>query len=136
MGKTLRTLTTLANLLLLTALLFGFTRQVEAQEGIGVTNIQVEYDFGEEIRFSAQVESSNPIKEILLIFRDISEENTRVISLEADKSGQISYAYDASKNLLRPFAEISYWFQVVLENGEKHTSEKNTFTSERDGYNL
>lgn len=127
MGKKIRTLATLVNLLLLTTLLFGFTRQVEAQEGIEVTNIRVGYDFGEEVRFSAQIESANPIKEILLIFRDVNEENTRVISLEADDEGRVSYIYDARENLLRPFAKISLWFQVTLETGESQTSKKYSF---------
>ena len=125
MGKNLRSFT---NLLLLTALLFGFTRQAQAQEGIEFADVRVEHQFGEEIRFSAEIKAANPIKEILLLFRDVNEENTRVISLIADEEGHINYIYDASKNLLRPFARISYWFQITLENGTSQTSEKYFFT--------
>ena len=124
MGKTLRSFT---NLLLLTALLFGFTRQVQAQEGIEFSDARVEYQFGEEIHFSAQIKADNPIKEILLVFRDVNEENTRVISLTADEAGRVSYRYDAHENLLRPFAKIFFWFQVTLEDGTKQTSEKYFF---------
>ena len=123
-GKKMRTL---ANLLLLSALLFGSTEQVEAQAGIDIRDVQVEHDFGEEIRFSAQVESPNPIKEILLIFRDVNEENTRVISIEADDEGRISYSYDAREDLLHPFANIIFWFQIALESGESQTSEDFSF---------
>ena len=121
MGKKMRTF---VNLLLLSALLFGFAEQAKAQESIEVTDVRVGHDFGEEIRFSARVEASSPIKEILLIFRDVNEENTRIISLDADDEGRVSYIYDASDQLLRPFAKISLWFQVTLENGENNTSKK------------
>ena len=128
MGKTLRTLARFANLLLLTALLFGSARQVEAQEGIEVADVHVEHKFGEEIHFSAEIKAANPIKEISLLFRDVKEENTRIISLEADEEGRVSYIYDARENLLHPFAEISYWFQVEMENGESQSSQKYFFT--------
>jgi len=108
-------------ILLLTTLLLGSAQQVEAQSGIEIKDVQVGYDFGEEIRFSAQVIASNPIKEVLLIFRDVTEENTRVISLEANEAGHVKYIYNASENLLRPFARISFWYQVILENGESIT---------------
>ena len=119
----------LTNLLLLTALLFfGSARQVQGQEGVEVVDAQVAHTFGVEIRFSAQIKASNPIKEVLLIFRDVREENSRVISLESDKEGHVSYIYNAGENLLHPFAEIAYWFQVTLENGESVTSPKFFFT--------
>ncbi len=126
MGKTLHTLT---NLFLLTALLFfGSAQQVQGQEGIEVVDAEATHKFGEEIHFSAQIKASNPIKEVLLIFRDVREENSRVISLVPDKEGRVSYIYDASENLLHPFAEIAYWFQVTLESGENITSPKKQFT--------
>ncbi|MCP4138907.1 MAG: hypothetical protein GY755_01200 [Chloroflexi bacterium] len=121
MGNKMRAL---VNLLLLSALLFGVAEQVKAQESIVVTDVRVGHDFGEEIRFSARVEADNPIKEVLLIFRDVNEENTRVILLDADDEGRVSYTYDASEHLLRPFAKISLWFKVTLDNGESETSKK------------
>ena len=119
MGRTLRKL---INLLLFTALFFGSTYQAQAQEGIEIEDVRVGHDFGEEIRFSAQIKASSPIKEVLLLFRDVNEENTRVISLTADDEGRVKYTYDASESLLHPFAKISFWFQVTLKNGESKTS--------------
>ncbi len=126
MGKTLRRF---INLFLFTALLFfGSTRQVLGQESIEVVDAQVTHIFGEEIQFSAQIITSSPIKESLLIFREVGEENSRVISLNADEEGRVSYTYDASENFLHPFDEIIYWFQIELENGESFTSPKYFFT--------
>ncbi len=108
------------------ALLLGSTWQAQAQSGIEVNNVRVDYDFGEEVRFSAEVAAPGPIKEALLLFRDVNEENTRVVSL-AEEDGRFFYAYDASTNLLRPFAKISLFFQVTLENGESFTSKSYSF---------
>ena len=116
----------LINLLIVALLFFGSARQVQGQESIEITDLRAVHSFGEEIRFSAQIKTINPIKEVLLIFRDVNEENTRVIALEADDEGRVAYTYDASEHLLRPFAEISYWFQVTLENGESQNSENDS----------
>ena len=127
MGKRLRLL---AKLFITVTLLFGFTHQVEAQEGIEFRDVRVEHRFGEEIRFSAQIQAASPVSEILLVFREINEENTRVIPLSADSDGRVSYAYDAHENLLRPFAKITYWFQVTLADGTQQSSEKYFFLYE------
>ncbi len=111
-------------------LLFGTTRQAAAQEGIEFRNLRAEYRFGEEIRFSAQINAALPIQEILLIFRDTEEVNTRVIPLAADPEGRVSYSYDTRENLLRPFATLAYWFQVTLSDGTKQTSQKYFFRYE------
>ncbi|MBT3337730.1 MAG: hypothetical protein HN855_02020 [Anaerolineae bacterium] len=126
MGKIARTFIAI---ILGAGLLLGSTWQAQAQSGIDVTNIQADYEFGEEIRFSAEVSAPSPIQEVLLLFRDLNEENTRVISL-AEEAGRYYYAYDTSTNLLRPFATISYSFQVTLKNGESFTSESSSFIYE------
>ena len=126
MGKILRKF---GNLFLFTVLLlFGSARQVRGQEGIEVVDVQATHVFGKEIHFSAQILASSPIKESLLIFREADEENSRVISLNADEEGGVRYIYDASENLLHPFVEIVYWFQVELSSGESFTSPKYFFT--------
>ena len=109
------------------ALLLGASNQVEAQSGGEVRSVRVGHDFGEEIRFSAEVASENPVREVFLVFRDIREEHTRVLGMH-EENGRFVYNYDASQNLLRPFATLSLWFQVTLENGEGFTSQKYTYT--------
>ena len=106
-----------ANFFVMAVFLLGFTRPAQAQAGVKFVDARVGYDFGEQITFSARIESPNPIKEIQLLFRDEREENTRVIPLQADPDGFVSYQYDAASNLLRPFAKIIFWFQVILQDG-------------------
>lgn len=110
-------------LLLGLGILLGASQQVRAQSGAEVSSLTVGHDFGEEIRFRVQIESSNPIKEVLVLFRDVREDNTRIFAMNAD-GDEFTYTYDASNNLLNPFAELSLWFQIRLENGEEFTSKK------------
>ena len=128
MGKRIRIFATLVNLLLYTAILFGFTRQVQAQESIGIANVRVEHEFGKEVRFSAKIQASSPIQGVMLIFRDQKEENSRIVPLEIGENGNVQFVYDASKNLLRPFANIVFSYQVTLENGDSKTSTEYSFT--------
>ena len=113
----------IAVLLLGLGILLGASQQVQAQSGAEVSSLTVGHNFGEEIRFRVQIESSNPIGEVLVLFRDIQEDNTRIYAMNAD-GDEFSYTYDASDNLLNPFAELSLWFQIRLENGEEFTSKK------------
>jgi len=113
----------LAVLLLGLGILLGASRQVRAQSGAEVSSLTVGHDFGEEIRFQVQIEASNPIKEVLVLFRDVREDNTRIYVMNAD-GDEFAYIYDASENLLHPFAELSLWFQIKLESGEEFTSKK------------
>ncbi len=123
MGKRTRTLIAV---MLGIGLFFGSTWQAQAQSGIEVYNVRAGHDFGEEIRFSAEVSAPSPIQEVSLFFREADDENTRVISL-AEEDGRFSYVYDASTNLLRPFAKISLFFEVKLKNGESFTSKSYSF---------
>jgi hypothetical protein len=114
-------------LIVMAALLFGLARPVQAQSGVVVSGIRVEYNFGVQITFSAQIQSFSPIQEILLLFRDEHETVTRVYPAQLDANGQASYRYDASQNALRPFAPIQFWFQVTLQNGQSYSSQNYTF---------
>ncbi len=110
MKKRTRIAAIFASLFFLIALCFGFTQQAKAQEGIEVENVKIGYEFGEEVRFSAQIKASSPIQGALLIFRDENEENTRILPMDVDEEGNAVFVYDASANLLRPFAKILYWY--------------------------
>lgn len=115
------------SILLSAMLLLAVVPNVAAQEEIEIIDVDVGYDFGEEIRFSATVSAPSAIQEVLLSFRDVRENNTRVISLDPDETGRVSYAYNARENLLRPFAKITLEFEVKLENGVSKTSKSYSF---------
>ena len=108
MGKILRSFT---NLLLLTALLFGFTRQAQAQEGIEFADVRVAHRFGEEVQFSAQIKAANPIQEILLVFRDINEENTASFLSLQMKKGALAIFTMPAKTCSAPLRRFLFGFR-------------------------
>ena len=126
MGNKIR-LYTIVALLLGLGILLGGTDPVQAQSDVVVDHVRVGHDFGEQIRFRAQVQSSNPIKKVSVLFRDLREKNTRVEAMTQD-GDDFLYVYDATQNLLPPFAELTILFQVELENGESFTSKRYSYT--------
>ena len=104
------------------------TQQVHGQEGIVVEDPGVTVDFGKAITFTARIKSSIPIKQVSLIFRGVSEEVTRVETLQVAEDGAVSFTYDASLNVFPPFSSIVYWFQATLTDDQTYTSEPINFS--------
>ena len=111
----------LAGLLLGLAILFGLARPAWAQSGSDVSDVRVEYRFGEDINFQARINSTVSVQSGTVTFREpngISQ--TRPLTVNAD--GTIGYRYDASLNALAPFTPIVFWFDVTFSDGTKATS--------------
>ena len=101
--------------------------QARAQEGIVVENPQAVPEFGKSITFTAKIKASSPIQQASLLFRGITEEVTRVETLQVAEDGSVSFVYDASLNAFPPFSEIVYWFQATLNDGKTYTSPPTQF---------
>lgn len=110
-------------LLLGLGILFGGADPAEAQSGVDIEHVRVGHDFGEDIRFRVQVRSADPIQKVLLLFRDVREQNTRVAEMTQDGDDFV-FVYDATQNLLAPFAKLTIQFRVELENGDTVTSNR------------
>ena len=108
---------------LLVAILFQKPAQVQGQEGIAVESPGVAVDFGRSITFTAKIKAQIPIQQVSLLFREVNEEVTRVETLQLAEDGSVSFVYDASLNVFRPFSWIVYWFQATLNDGKTYTSE-------------
>ncbi len=109
-------------LFLLALITFGFTTPPQAQGGLDVSNIGVVYNFGSQITFSARLASSIPITQATISFRDVNAQNTRVEPLTLASDGTTTYQYDASQNLIPPFATILFSFQATLASGNTVSS--------------
>ncbi len=107
-------------------ILLGLARPAAAQSGGEVTDIRVEYKFGEQINFLARIQSSVPIQNATVTFRTYAGiAQTQLLTVNAD--GTAGYRYDAQLNALPPFARIVYWFDVTLTDGTRFTSPTNNF---------
>ena len=107
---------TLVALLLGLMILFGTARQARAQSGIDVTDVRVEYRFGEQINFLARIQAPLPVQSATVTFREPDGlVQTRPLTVNPD--GTAGYRYDASLHALAPFTPIVFWFNVMLTDG-------------------
>jgi hypothetical protein len=103
-------------------LLLGLPRQVGAQSGFEVNNVQVVYNFGEQITFQARIQSTVSIAQASVLFREMDEQVTRVEPLTVAPDGTVNFQYNAAQNILQPFSTIVFWFQVTFTDGNTATS--------------
>lgn len=108
-------------LLLGLLILLGGTGPAAAQAGGGVSEVRVEYKFGEQVNFIARIQSSVPIQNATVTFRPADGlAQTQPLSVNPD--GTAGYRFDAQLNTLPPFVEIFFWFDVTLSDGTGFTS--------------
>jgi hypothetical protein len=107
----------------LTALIsLGSTSLPQNQTGFAATNVNIYYNFGQQITFMAKLSASTPIQQAFLSFREVNEQNTRVVPLTLDADGSTRYQYDVSPHLIPPFAMIEFSYQATLANNQSVTS--------------
>lgn len=99
-------------------LLLGLPQQARAQSRIDVTDVGVFYDFGQHVTFEGRIQSPIPIISAALVFNDNFDESVRRFPVDVGQDGVVTYRYDVTQNVLRPFVTISFWFEVALQNGQ------------------
>ncbi|MGB7873789.1 MAG: peptidase MA family metallohydrolase [Anaerolineales bacterium] len=99
-------------------LLLGLPQQARAQSRIEVTDVGVFYDFGQHVTFEGRIQSPIPIISAALVFNDNFDESVRRFPVDVGQDGVVTYRYDVTQNVLRPFVTISFWFEVTLQNGQ------------------
>jgi hypothetical protein len=104
----------LSNLLLLAA------RPLTAAD-VEINDVSAYYSYGKTVTFQARVKSDTPIKDVFLFIQPTGQQ-VRVQKVSLTEDNQIIYDYDLTKNPLRPFARVLYWFRADLENGQESTT--------------
>ena len=99
----------------------------QAQGGIEVENATVAVNFGKTITFGAKIKSPLVIKQVSILFRGVTEDVTRVETVQVAEDGSVSFTYDASLNVFPPFSSIVFWFQATLSDNKTYTSAPITF---------
>ncbi|MBN1666262.1 MAG: hypothetical protein JW862_04215, partial [Anaerolineales bacterium] len=94
-----------------------------------------DYAFGELVHFEITLQSEQPLKQAWISIQP-GEQTGAVLTRPADLSpGLASYDLDLASQALRPFIQVTYWFQVELQNGETFTSEKFSFEYRDNRFN-
>ena len=104
------------------------TERAQGQGEIVVEDAAVAVSFGQSITFQAKVKSPIGIKQVSLLFRGVTEEATRVETVQPAEDGSVSFTYDASQNVFPPFSPIVFWFQATLADDKTYTSAPITFS--------
>ncbi|MEW6093579.1 MAG: peptidase MA family metallohydrolase [Chloroflexota bacterium] len=111
-------------------LLLVFAGQARAQSGVEVTELSASYIFGEEITFSARIMSPSPLQDVYLFFLAEGDANTRIFPVQPDAEGRVEYRHLIRDGLVRPFAQVEYWFQATTADGQIVASEHASFLYE------
>jgi hypothetical protein len=102
--------------------LFGLTLPVRAQAAVQVSGVGVTYTFGEQVTFSAKIQTQLSIQAVYLLFQVEGQPNTHTFPLRIESTGTASYSYPIQNGLLRPFSRIFFWYHLILPADETFDS--------------
>jgi hypothetical protein len=103
-------------------LLSALPVSAQAQSGVELESVMASYRYGEQITFSAQIQSSIQIRQASIMITDEANGLTQAQPLVIDQNGHSEYRLDVSQHLLRPFSSVKWMYQFALADG-------NTFQS-------
>ncbi len=105
---------------------FMASQPAQAQSGVQVLQPHVDYQFGKQAVFKAQLQMDTPVEKVYLSYQSQGEGvQTQEISLETGQD--LSYTINLPNGLLRPFARVTYWFTVKPKNANPVDSPRNSF---------
>ncbi len=82
-----------------------------SQTGLDVYDLGVDYQFGQKITFRAQVQSAEQVKEVYVLYQPEGQDSI-VRRMAFNQDGLATLQVDLSQSPIRPFVNISYWYQV------------------------
>jgi hypothetical protein len=97
-----------------------------AQSMRGFSNLQVHYNFGDQVVFQSTLDETTGIENIFL-FLEQSGEDTLVRPAEISPNGIVETILDLKQYPLRPYATVSYYFRLKTVNGDSYESERGSF---------
>jgi hypothetical protein len=98
-------------------------KQVEAQSGIVLENVEATVVFGEQITFNATIQTSIPTQNAAIIIFDEGHGITHTQPLLINAAGVTQFIFDARQNVLRPFAFIRWRYEFTFTDGTVFQSE-------------
>jgi hypothetical protein len=108
----------------------------EAQEGALILDPSVDYTFGEDLRFSLQVQNASGLEHLTLAFRpELSPHIYEVdVPFQPGETISVTQTVDVNSINLHPFSELTYSWKYETANGTQRLPEQ-TVIYEDDSYN-
>lgn len=129
-----RTLKILLLLPILLGLVLGGVIGVKAEGSVQITS-QVDYTFGEKITFQASVLSEIPIGQAMVLMQTGDQQHVEIGTATTTETGSLVLVYDLSQHPLQAFSKVTYWFDLVLQDGTKYQSDHFSFDYVDNRYN-
>ena len=110
--------------------------QVSAQGSVDIQSIAT-YAFGQQITFTAQITTPVQVQQATIVILDESQGVSHVRPV-AFTDGRSEFVFDTQQNHIRPFSQVSWYYQLTLTDGSSVQSasqsmryEDNRFTWQR-----
>jgi hypothetical protein len=116
-------------------ILSTLSRSSQPQTDVQLENVSASYRYGEQITFSAQLNSATPIGQASIVITDESNGLTQVQPLVIDPAGHAEYRLDTSQNPLRPFSTVKWIYQFALADGTTFQSQDYSIRYEDNRFN-
>ena len=100
--------------------------QTGQENWVELSAVEVDYTFGEQITFTAELFSDKEIQDIYL-FLTPSQQDTEVMKVPFDQPDRLDFKRDLIESPLRTFSDIEYWFRFIAADGSELDSPKFTF---------
>lgn len=97
------------------------THYVSAQNPIVISDNQVIYHFGSDLKIISKITSADLNKKVFIVLQPEGQ-MSRQIALLPDDEGKLILDYDLRQDPLKPFSRIYYWYQIESDSGSVITS--------------
>ena len=120
---------------LFTVVLFAGVSAAAAQEAAPAAESSVDYSFGQELRFSLQVDDASGVQKLTLYFRPELSSNVYEVEVPflAGDTISVTQPVDVSKLDIRPYSDVDYFWEIDSAQGIE-TLPESTFTYEDDRF--
>lgn len=116
-------------LLIMLAIALGLPHPIFAQAEVVETS--VEYDFGNQITFNAQIKSTSPIETAIVFFQAHNDTHTSIGLATIEKTGEdfynLSYTHNIDDYHLRAFSRVDYHWEVNSTQEDKQRFSEESF---------
>lgn len=118
-------------LFVLSFLFFGlaFPQPARSVDSIVIEQPSVDYVFARQLSFRGILRVEQPVRDVTIFWQQNGDDRTQQ-GRASINSDVITYKHDLTRNPLRPFASVTYWFGATFENGDLATSETFVFQYE------
>ncbi len=108
------------------ALFLLLPSSVLGQGGDLETETDVDYTFGQTMRFHLQASSGEPIEDVALFFNTPQMDTTFVVEFDVEPARQITLAHELPLTQVRfaPFTTVTYWWRVTSGDEEHKVPEQ------------